>query len=264
MYLMAPRSNLAGNRFDGELVDLSELSTLLVLNVSNSGLSGPFPASLASLPLLSSLDLSGYRMNGSLPAFHPSDFPLLSSLSLAGTGLTSLKSLCPLHVSILDLSSNNISVVDHCISGMTSLNSLDMSYNAVAQLDQLPVSLIELRLVNTSLRSIPNAVGVLSYRLDHSTSTFVDGVSQLQHLDLSDNPLLELSLTTFDPYIPAMNGSWINFGILITTTSFFLLETLRLSNTGSFLIQPQWLPDSLSALLARGSVHLDLSDLVRE
>src|SRR3989338_9097413 len=264
MYLMAPRSNLAGNRFDGELVDLSELSTLLVLNVSNSGLSGPFPASLASLPLLSSLDLTGYRMNDSLPAFHPSDFPLLSSLSLAGTGLTSVESLCPLHVSILDLSSNNISVVDHCISGMASLNSLDLSHNAVAQLDQLPVALLELRLANTSIRSIPNAVGVLSYRLDFSSSTIVDGVSPLQHLDMSDNPLLELSRSTLAWYFPAMNGSWIFFGRLVPTSSFFLLETLGLSHTGSFLIPPQGLPDSLNALLASGSGHLDLSDLVRE
>jgi hypothetical protein len=156
--------DLSGNQFDGPLPDMANFTSLMLLNVSNSGLSGSFSV-ISSFQSLLSADSLWLLVEFSLPpVFKSSDFPSLYTLSLANTGLESVSPLCQLGVVDLDVSYNRIEGLELCVGSMSLVRSLDLSGNPLLGLDVLPLGLLELRLANASLKTVPAAVGVLSYR----------------------------------------------------------------------------------------------------
>src|SRR3989338_2721463 len=253
------------NRLNGSIPDLSRLTSLILLYAANNEFRGPFPSSIVHLPFLSALDLSGHVFSGSVPIFNSSAFPSLFILSLENTGLTGISSFCDVPVVDIDVSFNNIGFLDLCAGSMKYLRSLDLSGNQLFEIDVLPLGLLELRLVNAGLQSIPAAVGVLSFRLIESQSNaYVDNMSPLQHLDLSQNGELVLETAIAFLYVPSTGNEWVSIGEAKTGTvsTLGLLESLQLSDTGTEMIPMQWLPASLCTLLVSGSDHLDISGLI--
>jgi hypothetical protein len=264
------RSDISSNKFEGELPNLSNMSAILLLNVSHAGLSGRFPISLSSLPSLSYLDLSGYLLS-EIPSFNFSiGFPSLFAFKMTNADLTSVAFICNLSHGLgdVDLSNNRISVVDNCTSVISSLKSLDLSWNPIEEIDVLPAGILEVQLQGCNLTDIPDAVVALAYRSPPNDPFAVQAFSPLQHLDLSLNSLAGLQADGDIPVTcipPSGTGEWSCEGLLVQSLSTFaLLESLRMVNTSATWIPSQWLPSSLSSLLIRGSDRIDLSALIND
>ncbi|XP_060176124.1 probable LRR receptor-like serine/threonine-protein kinase At2g16250 [Lycium barbarum] len=160
---------------------LGNLSSLIVLYLSNNGLSGMVPSSLSQLSSLSVFDLSYNSLVGSIPA----SFGSLGNLTL------------------LDMSSNNLSgAIPPVIGTLSKLKFLNLSNNSLsslipAQLGDLS-SLVDLDLSLNSLAGVvPNDLrGLRNLRRmkigKNSLSGLLPGhlfvpLSQLQFLEIDHN-----------------------------------------------------------------------------
>ncbi|KAM1012364.1 hypothetical protein ACFX2C_042619 [Malus domestica] len=101
--------NLSNNKFSGELINVGELKSLQVLNLSTCGFSGSVPASIGGLMKLETLDLSKQKLSGELP--------------VQIFGLPNLQ--------LVAVQENHLSGdVPQGFSSLISLNYLNLSYNA--------------------------------------------------------------------------------------------------------------------------------------
>ncbi|KDP47139.1 hypothetical protein JCGZ_22135 [Jatropha curcas] len=141
--------------YSGQLTPLiSQLTNLVILDLSDNNFFGPIPSSISSLSNLQTLTLRSNLFSGSVP-----------------DSVTKLKSL-----QSLDLSHNSLSgYLPNGMNLMSSLTRLDLSYNKLtASLPKLPPNLLELAIKGNSLS------GSLS------KSSF-DGLTQLAVVELSEN-----------------------------------------------------------------------------
>jgi len=76
---------LQGFRIEGSLPDFSNLEKLSIIDITNSGMTGPVPT-FTNLPNLIQLALRGNNFSGSIPDFE--NLPSLTILDLANNGLT--------------------------------------------------------------------------------------------------------------------------------------------------------------------------------
>ncbi|KAG6761373.1 hypothetical protein POTOM_034588 [Populus tomentosa] len=143
--------------YSGRLTPLiSQLTSLIILDLADNNFFGPIPSSISSLVNLQSLTLRSNSFSGSVP-----------------DSITNLKSL-----ESLDLSHNSLSgYLPKTMNSMSSLRRLDLSYNKLTgSLPKLPYNLLELALKANSLS------GSLS------KSSF-DSLTQLEVVELSENSL---------------------------------------------------------------------------
>ena len=227
------------------------------------------PESLIKTKLLNTLDLSGFVMaSPPVPSHTGSSFPSLYTFVMADAQLGSIAFLCQVYqtnapvVGVVDVSSNNITIVDQCVSEMPSIKSLDLSSNPIQQLTTLPVGLLELRLSNCGLRALPGAVAALSWRKTYAPTEFV---SPLVLLDLSDNPIDVPNGLVSVACIPVADGLWTcsdgePYSVFVSL--FKNLESLLMTNTSSESVPKQWLSSSLSSLLVKNSPSMDLTPAI--
>ncbi|MED6144613.1 hypothetical protein PIB30_017347 [Stylosanthes scabra] len=135
---------------------LSQLTTLVTLDLSENSFYGTIPSSLSSLSNLQTLSLRSNSFSGSIP---PS--------------ITNLKSL-----QSLDLSHNSLSgFLPNSMNSLISLRRMDLSFNNLTGgLPKLPPNLLDLAIKANSLS------GVLQ-------KTTFEGLNQLEVVELSDNAL---------------------------------------------------------------------------
>ncbi|XP_062022498.1 probable inactive leucine-rich repeat receptor kinase XIAO [Rosa rugosa] len=135
---------------------ISQLTHLSTLDLSDNSFFGPIPSSISSLFYLQTLTLRSNSFSGSLT---PS--------------ITKLKSL-----ESLDISHNSLTgFLPNSLSSLSNLRRLDLSYNKITgSLPRLPPKLLELALKRNALS------GPLS------KSSF-DGLTQLEVVELSENSL---------------------------------------------------------------------------
>ncbi len=198
---------LAGWGLAGEVpTELSRLTGLRVLAMSNNALMGKIPAELGDLTNLERLDLSGNYLSGEIPA-KLGELSGLASLSLGGNNLKGeippelgeLKNLKGLNLSHNYLSGE----IPAELGRLSGLGGLDLSRNRLAgkmpaELGQL-TGLEYLNLVDNELTGeIPAELGRLSeltnMNLSHNHLTGdipveLGQLTGLRVLDLSDNEL---------------------------------------------------------------------------
>ncbi|KAJ6310488.1 hypothetical protein OIU76_015252 [Salix suchowensis] len=143
--------------YSGQLTPLiSQLTSLIILDLADNYFFGPIPSSISSLISLQTLTLRSNSFSGPVP-----------------NSITNLKSL-----ESLDLSHNSLSgYLPKTMNSMSSLRRLDLSYNKLTgPLPKLPYNLLELALKANSLS------GPLS------KSSF-DSLTQIEVVELSENSL---------------------------------------------------------------------------
>ncbi|WVW84651.1 hypothetical protein I302_106685 [Kwoniella bestiolae CBS 10118] len=188
--------NLRGNGLEGDLgsglfgldalmrLDLSQnplsslpntfnaLTKLTHLNISTSGLSSSIPNSILSSPSIINLDLSNNELTGAIRL--SSSAAMLRSIDLSHNRLTSL-SISPVGMGNLGkivLSNNNLAGELPDLSGLKSLQSLDVSYNNTGPLFDL-----------SSLTNLTR----LDVRSNQLTGSFPPLPPSIQSLYLSSN-----------------------------------------------------------------------------
>ncbi|PRQ57898.1 putative leucine-rich repeat-containing, plant-type, leucine-rich repeat domain, L [Rosa chinensis] len=199
------------------------LTKLSYLSLGSNKLNGNIQASLFSIPLLSSLDLSSNQFSGPFPEIsnvssHLLNGPYLdlylSSNNLQGPLPMSL--FCLLRLTTLDLSSNNLSgsfPLDR-LHQLRNLSMLDLSHNNLFLTHDYTnfsysssSQLGDLRLVSLKLRTFPNFLRNQSYlySLDLSDNQ-INGKIPIWIWSLSDLSYLNLSCNSLDSLeVPSNN-----------------------------------------------------------
>ncbi|XP_061999317.1 receptor-like protein 7 [Rosa rugosa] len=218
------------------------LTKLSSLNLRNNKLDGNIPASLFSLPLLGSLDLSSNQFSGPFPEISNVSSSLLNGPDLEiHLGSNNLEGPIPMSIfslrrlTTLDLSSNNFSG-SFPLDGLHQLRNLSVlnlshnnlflthdytnfSYSSFSQLS-------DLRLVSLKLRTFPH---------------FLRNQSNLGSLDLSDNQingkipnwiwsfsylyLLNLSCNSLDSLeVPSINLTYLQIPIFTSPCNVYYLD----------------------------------------
>lgn len=150
-------SSIGGNNLNGILpVNLSDLSELKELDLTNNNIHGEIPDSFKSLSNLTELKLQRNDLGGFLPQW-------LGALS---------------NLKILDLSGNRFEgSIPSSLGNLYNISSLDLSHNALS--NGMPLTLFEL----SGLQSLD-----LSYnRLSGTIPTEVGGLGALKELKLNNN-----------------------------------------------------------------------------
>jgi Leucine-rich repeat (LRR) protein len=181
----------------GSLPDLSSLTALQLLDLSNGQLSGPLPTWLSSLTTLQFLDLNQNQLTGDIPDL---------------SGLTNLQWLW------LEENPLNSGIIPEWICNLTLLTSLNFSGSqrtgSISSCINELTNLTELYLNNNQLsEAIPNLGNLtkltnldLSYnQLNSSIPISLTNLTNLTELDLGYNrltatdPILQAFLSTQDP-----------------------------------------------------------------
>ncbi|KAF3576611.1 hypothetical protein DY000_02033682 [Brassica cretica] len=169
---------LSGNELIGSFSPLINLSRLSYLSLSNNHFSGNVPCSLLTIPSLSILYLSQNHLIGTLETMNCYSRSMLESLYLSNNRLSS-GSLEPLskffYLKDLDLSFQNTTDPVKFVSlGFKSLESLDLSGNAISRLNIRSPNLKELALNECSINEFP---------------TFIKNLPKLKTLRIANNSL---------------------------------------------------------------------------
>ncbi|XP_038977498.1 receptor-like protein EIX2 [Phoenix dactylifera] len=199
-------------------------STLPHVNLQQNNLSGPLPNQIGALQSLGYLDLGLNLLDGSIPA--------------------SLGKLSALYY--LNLAANSLAgaLTEAHFANLTSLSSLDLSYNLLTVNCKL---LTTIDLGNNKLSGrIPEWIGgsLLSLRVLRPRSNMLDGnipwqlslLSSLQVLDLADNKLsgtLPLSFGNFIAMIMIQNGGKL---ALFENMASYYIENIQINTKGSELM----------------------------
>ena len=171
--------NLSANKFQGDINVLGSLSGLILLNLSFNEFQGDISA-VVNHPSLMILDLRNNQFQGNLPV-----------------SLGNLLSLWE-----LSLSNNQMTVDLDILSGLSSLEVLQMEFNDIGSIPGSIGNLTNLRILNLSggqiTGSIPLELSNLS-RLEHlglednqltgSIPSLLGDLANLYLLDISDNQL---------------------------------------------------------------------------
>ncbi|XP_048616829.1 receptor-like protein 54 isoform X2 [Brassica napus] len=170
--------DLSGNELIGSFSPLINLSRLSYLSLSNNHFSGNVPCSLLTIPSLSILYLSQNHLIGTLETMNCYSTSMLESLYLSNNRLSS-GSLEPLskffYLKDLDLSFQNTTDPVNFVSlGFKSLESLDLSGNAISRLNIRSPNLKELALNECSINEFP---------------TFIKNLPKLKTLRIANNSL---------------------------------------------------------------------------
>ncbi|CAN6935058.1 unnamed protein product [Brassica oleracea] len=170
--------DLSGNELIGSFSPLINLSRLSYLSLSNNHFSGNVPCSLLTIPSLSILYLSQNHLIGTLETMNCYSRSMLESLYLSNNRLSS-GSLEPLskffYLKDLDLSFQNTTDPVKFVSlGFKSLESLDLSGNAISRLNIRSPNLKELALNECSINEFP---------------TFIKNLPKLKTLRIANNSL---------------------------------------------------------------------------
>jgi Leucine-rich repeat (LRR) protein len=183
--------------------ELSNLSGLLQLHITNQQLSGGLPASITDLGDLIGMNLSGNQLSGDIPVLN---FPRLESIYLNDnlfTGLAEGEGECP-ELKDIHLQNNTIAGdIPAYFTDFKALQYLDLSHN---QLEALPEEIANwsmlqrIKLDNNQLRGLPDGLALLNslYHLSAPNNQIEYIPSNLGQsrslitLDLSDNLITEI------------------------------------------------------------------------
>ncbi|KAG4203802.1 hypothetical protein ERO13_A04G006780v2 [Gossypium hirsutum] len=127
---------LSQNQFSGHIKEFQSKS-LEYLFLANNKLQGPLPSSISQLLNLTRLFLSSNNLSGVIEFSMFSNLSNLqfldlsyNSLSLTSNSTSSVNHILP-NITILSLSSCNLSEFPQFLKGLKSLESLDLSYNRI-------------------------------------------------------------------------------------------------------------------------------------
>ncbi|KAJ1254524.1 hypothetical protein BS78_K038200 [Paspalum vaginatum] len=200
--------DVSGNdNLRGVLPEFILASALQVLILSGTKFSGKIPESIGNLRNLTELDLSNCQFHGSIPPF--TQWPMISSIDLSGNNLTgSLPSdgyLALHNLTTVHLSNNSMSgVIPASLFSLPSLESLDLSRNNFTGnfLLHLNISsnLGKIDLSNNKLQGpipklLSDLVGIYWLDLSFNNFTgivdlsFIKNYMELDYLSLSYNKL---------------------------------------------------------------------------
>nr|XP_027086405.1 probable LRR receptor-like serine/threonine-protein kinase At3g47570 [Coffea arabica] len=202
-------SELSDNPLNGIIPNsISNLSTSLKrLNAAGCKIKGSIPDGIGNLTSLILLDLSNNELSGSLPA-RTTDLQKLQYMDLSMNKLISrvpLHLLCALHnLDTMNLGQNQfMASIPKCFGNLTSLRHLDLSYNRLYSAPPEEIwnlkDLLELDLSSNLLSgSLPYAITNMKMAnwVDLSTNQFSGGIpdsigdmQNLQNLSLAHNRL---------------------------------------------------------------------------
>ncbi|KAJ1268643.1 hypothetical protein BS78_07G150300 [Paspalum vaginatum] len=233
----------------GELPEFPLASELQVLRLSGTKFGGKIPESIANLRNLTELDLSNCQFHGLIPPF--TQWPMISSIDLSGNNLTgSLPSdgyLALHNLTTVSLSNNSISgVIPASLFSLPSLETLDLSENNFTGNfllhPNISSNLRKIDLSNNKLQGpIPNLLSELVgiYWLDLSSNnfsgtvnlSFIKNYRQLDYLSLSYNKLSVVE--------EAGNQSYVGYPIIQELS----LASCDLSSAPKFLMHQTWIYD---------------------
>ncbi|KAJ9153490.1 hypothetical protein P3X46_026921 [Hevea brasiliensis] len=185
---------------------IGNLSSLIVLNLSNNELTGPIPKTVGSLQKLQVLRLEGNELKGSIPP-ELCQLQSLGSLSLGGNELYGPLQPCLSNLTFLrylNLSSNKLtSMIPLSLWNLTYILEVNLSSNFIG--GYLPLEIKNLRVItkldvsrNQLSGDIPYIIGRLrdlvflslaDNKLQESIPESFDGLISLEFLDLSNNNL---------------------------------------------------------------------------
>ncbi|TYI85378.1 hypothetical protein E1A91_D05G437500v1, partial [Gossypium mustelinum] len=178
-------------------LDLSQ-NQLKYLNLKNNKLQGPFPSSIFQLLNLTFLSLSSNNLSGVIEFSIFSNLPNLKHLGLSYNSLSLTSSTTSTaNLTSLFLSSCNLSEFPQFLKGLTSLESLDLSYNGIE--GKIPQWMQELgndslSYLNVSHNSLTELRRSKCFLISNNSfngevSSLICNVTSLQILDLSHNNL---------------------------------------------------------------------------
>ena len=176
---------------------LSSLTSLTSLGLSDNNISSI--SSLSSLTSLTSLTLDNNNIS-SISVL--SSLTSLEWLTLDDNNISSISALSSLtSLTVLTLDDNNISSIS-ALSSLTSLTALDLSNNNISSISALSnlTNLFLLGLGNNDISDIQPLVANT-------------GLGTGDHVDLSNNPLSQTSIST---HIPALEGRGVTVGANVT------------------------------------------------
>ena len=218
-----------------QLHNISTLSYLTKLTITNTPVSADEVKVIGALPQLTQLTLSdcglttingleaAYSLtflnlnNNTLRNISPlSSMSLLQSLYLADNALTDLKALSNLQaLSILDVSRNTIQDISP-LTGLTNLTQLNISSNKISDLDRIDklVKLVVLRADNnilTDISKLAACVNIVELKIANNSIEDLSAVApmkKLAHLDFSHNQVIELPAFASDCELVSIDGSF--------------------------------------------------------
>lgn len=176
-----------------------DVHTLMYLDLSDNGLSGPFPDALGSMTNLEVLRLAENNLAGMIPATLKSLCSLqivdMSMNLINGSMVEFMKRLprCALeNIHVLHLSNNNLSWhLPKWIGGMSNLTHLDLSNNMLVEVPRGIGTLTKLTSLSLQYNKFTTSL----------SEEHFDSLVSLKSLDLSHNPLkMEMGLKWSPPF----------------------------------------------------------------
>uniref|UniRef100_A0A5K0VDQ9 Uncharacterized protein n=2 Tax=Nymphaea colorata TaxID=210225 RepID=A0A5K0VDQ9_9MAGN len=178
---------------------IGNLTSLVELDLSLTGLSGSLPITIGNLRCLTSLDLSSTSLSGILPATI-GNLTALTHMYLSGTSFSG-------HLPIT-------------MENLTALTHLDLSGTNMSS--SLPITIRSLSALNYLDLSGCNFTGI--------DSSFFVNLTQLTYLDLSNN-MISGSLPSLPQYLSTIHLGSNNFsGAIPNSYNFLKIKTLDLSS----------------------------------
>ncbi|KAH7865971.1 hypothetical protein Vadar_013745 [Vaccinium darrowii] len=265
---------LSDNQLTGPLPDFTRFSMLTLLYLDNNRLSGSFPQNFGNLPSLVGLYLSGNQITGSLPdlssVFPSLDYLELQNNQLNGTIDRGLGQLHKLNVFSCAFNSLKDTISEAHFSNLSSLISLDISYNALTcNFSSKWVPPFQLHFIKLSSCKLgprfPNWLRTqnTSFELDISNAGIEGNIptwfwevsSQLNYLNLSHNQI--------NGSLPDLSSRLNNDGCGIDFSYNLLSGPIPLLPDGAFILilSKNMFTGSLSFLCAIAGKSLAFIDL---
>ncbi|GLT30910.1 hypothetical protein SLA2020_056850 [Shorea laevis] len=222
--------DLSRNKLQGNIPKcLCENLHVKELSLSNNFLIGNIDACLRNMTSLEYLNLSHNSFNASFSLSHFANFSRLSYLDISWNSLEieteSITWIPSFNLSVLNLAACNLKIIPSFISSQRHLESLDLSYNALA--GKIPSRVLDN--VSKELQLRGNVfIGPFPKPFQNS--------SQLNGLDISDNCLSgsfpeDLGLNF--PELHYLNASWNNFSGRLPPSFVAMKQLLFLELSGN-------------------------------
>ena len=206
----------------GQLTNLSGLSELTELQITNSSISHDELTAIGNLPKLKSLVLSDCGLSSVAPLEKAT---VLERLDLSSNAVRNLEPLSKLSgLKELYLQHNAIESLD-ALASLNSLTVLDVSYNALTAID-----------------SVFSITTLTHLNAEHNTITQVSQIgtlSALQHLNLNANSLTEISAVSGCAELITLNIAENSLKDITKLSQLIKLETLDFSMNSVTTI-PSW------------------------